>query len=240
MAVSAQKTRVLAGRFPLSCYATSVTSTVSRAMIEATTLCDDAQVFIPGMKMAELSVETIVDNATTANNYWDTLTGFYGNGTLVPVTVSPEGVAAGSTATMAQGYASNLAPATAVADRVNAALTFTITGGANPAGTNLTAHEAVSTNTTGSSVDGSAGTTNGGVAHLHVTAASGTSPTLDVVVEHSTNNSAWSTVATFAQATGVTAERVAVAGTVHRYLRAKSTVAGTNPSFTIAVAFARS
>lgn len=239
MAVSAQKTRVLAGQFPLSCFATSVSTDVQRMMLDGTTLCSEAQEYFPGQKMATLSVETLVDNAGTANNYWDTVTGFFGAGTSMPVTVSPDGVAAGSTCTMAEGLASSMAISSAVADRVTASLTFTVSGGAKAAGKNLVAHEAISTNTTGSAVDNAAGTTNGGVAHLHVTAASGTSPTLDAVVEHSTNNSSWSTLATFAQASGVTSERVAVTGTVHRYIRAKSTLAGTNPSFTIAVAFAR-
>lgn len=239
-AVSAQKTRIIAGQFPLSCFATSVSTDVQRAMLDATTLCSQAQEFMPGMKMATLTADTIVDNATTANNYWDTLTSFYSGGTLVPVTVSPDGIASGSSCTLANGYMSTMAPQAAVADRVTASLTFTLSGGANPSGKNLVAHEAISTNTTGAAVDNAAGTTNGGVAHLHVTAASGTSPTLNAVVEHSTNNSSWSTLATFTQATGATSQRVAVTGTVHRYLRAKSTLAGTNPSFTIAVAFARS
>lgn len=239
MAVSAQKTRIIAGSFPLSCYATSLTTDVQRAMLDVTTFCSDAQEFAVGMRMATLSVDTLVDNATTANNYWDTITGFYANGTLVPVTVSIEGIAAGSAAVLAEGYATSFSPQTAVADRVTASLAFTITGAANAGGKNLVAHEAVTTNTTGSAVDGGAGTTNGGVAHLHVTAASGTSPTLDAIVEHSTNNSSWSTLATFTQATGVTSQRVTTTGAVYRYVRANSTLAGTNPSFTIAVAFAR-
>lgn len=242
MAVSAQKTRVLAGQFPLSTYVTSLSVDVQRAMLDKTTLTSEAQEFFPGMKMATLTVDSLVDSAITANNYWDTLTGFFTNGTLVPVTVSPDGIANGSSCTLAQGYLSGMAPQTAVADRVTASLTFTLSGGASPSGKNLVAHEAISTNTTGSAVDNAAGTTNGGVAHLHVTTASGTSPTCDTVVEHSTNNSTWSTLATFTQATSVTSQRVTVAAgtTVHRYLRAKSTLGGTSPNFTIAVAFARS
>lgn len=239
MAVSAQKTRILTGQFPLSCYATSVSTEVQRTMLDGTTLCSTSQEYFPGMRMATLTADTLVDDATAANNYWDTLTGYFGAGTAVPVTVSPEGVSAGSTATLAEGFASSMAVSGAVADRITASLTFTVTGAAKPAGKNLTAHEAITTNTTGSAVDNAAGTTNGGVGHLHVTAASGTSPTLDTIVEHSTNNSSWSTLATFTQATAATSQRVSVTGTVHRYLRAKSTLAGTNPSFTIAVAFAR-
>ncbi len=242
MAVSAQKVRVLAGQFPLSTFATGLTVDVQRAMLDKTTLTSDSQEFFVGMKMSTLTVDSIVDSASTANNYWDTLTSFYSNGTLVPVTVSPDGISSGSTATLAQGYLSGFAPQTAVADRVTASLTFTLSGGASKDGRNLVAHEAISTNTTGSAVDNSAGTANGGVAHLHVTAVSGTSPTCDTVVEHSTNNSTWSTLVTFTQATGATSQRVTVAAgtTVHRYVRAKSTLGGTSPNFTISAAFARS
>lgn len=243
MPVSAQKTRILAGKFPLSTHATSLSTGVMRATLDRTTFTSTAQEFFLGQEMAELAVDALVDDATTANNFWETLTGFYAAGAAVPLSVSPGGVEAGSQAWMAEGYLSNLATTTAVADRVTASLTFTLTGGAKPNGVNLTAHEAVTTNTTGSAVDNAAGTTNGGVAHLHITEASGTSPQLDLVVQHSTNNSSWSTLTTFAQATGAGAQRnVVAAGTsVHRYIRANVTgVSGTNASFTISVAFARS
>jgi len=240
MAVSAQKTRVMSGKFPLSCYATAVTSATSRAMLDTTTLCDDAQTFIKGVRSASLTVETIVDNATTADNYWDTLTGFYAAGTEIPLTVSPEGIAVNSAAIVGKGFVTNFAPASTVGDKVTASLTFTVNGRTSFDGRNLVAHSAITTNTTGTTVDGGAASANGALANLHITAASGTSPTLDVVVEHSTNNSTWATLGTFAQATGTGGESIVIAGpTVNRYVRSRATTGGTNPSFTIAVAVAR-
>lgn len=69
---------------------------------------------------------------------------------------------------------------------------------------------------------------------LGVTAASGTSPTLNVTVQGQDAAGAWFTLGTFTQATGVTSQTIAVpiAG---RAVRASWTIAGTTPSFTFSV-----
>lgn len=89
------------------------------------------------------------------------------------------------------------------------------------------------------SIDQAAATSNGGVAHLHVTAVSGTTPNNTVVVQHSSDNSTFADLITFTAATAVTAERKTVTGTVNRYVRTKRTISGTTPSFTYMCAFAR-
>lgn len=90
--------------------------------------------------------------------------------------------------------------------------------------------------TDGTTLDQTAGTSAGAAAHLHVTAFSGTSVT--VIVQHSTNGSAWSTLLSFTAATAAgTSERVEVSGTVNRYVRASWS--GTFSSATFAVAFSR-
>lgn len=85
--------------------------------------------------------------------------------------------------------------------------------------------------TSGSSVDDSAGTSNGLQAYLHVTGFAGTDVT--VTIQHSTDNSTWSNLVSFTAATAVGTERVTVAGTVNRYLRVST--AGTFTSATFAV-----
>jgi hypothetical protein len=92
-----------------------------------------------------------------------------------------------------------------------------------------------------SALDGAAATTNGGVGHLHVSANSGTTPTLDVIIEDSADGSTgWATIATFTQVTTTNqAVRVEITGTVKRYIRAAWTIGGSTPSYTFAVAFAR-
>jgi len=90
------------------------------------------------------------------------------------------------------------------------------------------------------SVNNLAATTNGAVAHLHVTSKSGTSPTINWKVQHSADNSLWVDLMTFTQATDLTSERIAVTGTVNQYLRATRLGGGSNsPSFECALAIAR-
>lgn len=68
---------------------------------------------------------------------------------------------------------------------------------------------------------------------LDVTAASGTSPTLDITIEGSPDNSTWFTLGTFTQKTAVSSERKAFPGAA--FVRSRSVVAGTTPSFTYSV-----
>lgn len=81
------------------------------------------------------------------------------------------------------------------------------------------------------SVDDGAGTSAGGAGYLmHVSRATGTS---GYIIEHSTNNSTWATLLTFATSGGASAaaERKTVTGTVNRYVRAATTGTFTNAVF---------
>lgn len=69
---------------------------------------------------------------------------------------------------------------------------------------------------------------------LDVTAASGTSPTIDVAVQTSYDNSTWRAVASFAQLTAAGSERKSFTG-IDRYARIVATIGGTTPSFTFSV-----
>lgn len=61
---------------------------------------------------------------------------------------------------------------------------------------------------------------------------SGTTPTLDVVIEHSLDNSNWSTLKTFTQVTTTDGyERLTLTTSVGRYVRAKVTTGGTSPNY---------
>lgn len=68
--------------------------------------------------------------------------------------------------------------------------------------------------------------------YLDVTAASGTSPTLDVdIQEYDEASDKWFTAASFTQATAVTNERITSVINGAR-VRALMTIGGTSPSFT--------
>lgn len=76
------------------------------------------------------------------------------------------------------------------------------------------------------------------VLQLVVSAASGTTPTLNVFVEDSIDGGAtWNQVAAFGQKTAVASEVIRVADTVPfgRLLRVRWAIAGTTPSFTFEV-----
>ena len=73
-------------------------------------------------------------------------------------------------------------------------------------------------------------------AQLNVTAASGTTPTLDVVIEDSVDGGVtWNTVGTFAQKTATAREVINVTVPFGDSLRVRWTVGGTTPNFTFAV-----
>lgn len=89
--------------------------------------------------------------------------------------------------------------------------------------------------TTGNGATTDAGGATNGVFKLDVTAASGTSPTLDVKIQVlAFDGTTWLDQATFAQKTGVASEfkSVSLSG---RKVRAIYTIGGTTPSFTFSV-----
>lgn len=70
---------------------------------------------------------------------------------------------------------------------------------------------------------------------LDVTAATGTSPTLDVTMETSQDNATWTSLGTFAQKTTTGSEFKIFSG-CGRFVRAACTIGGTTPDFTFSIA----
>jgi len=87
---------------------------------------------------------------------------------------------------------------------------------------------------TGSGVDFSGADLLPTVYRLTVSAASGTSPTLDVKIQDSDNNSTWADLAHFNQMTAVGMDFITVRSN-RRYRRYNATIAGTSPSFTFQI-----
>lgn len=91
------------------------------------------------------------------------------------------------------------------------------------------------TGTNGASLDGGAATTNGAQFYLHMTSVTGTSCT--VKIQDSADNSSWADLSGAAfsavNAGAVSAQRIAVSGTVRRYLRAVSTGTFSNAQFQV-------
>lgn len=72
-------------------------------------------------------------------------------------------------------------------------------------------------------------------AQLDVTAASGTTPTLDVVIEDTLDGVNWNVVGTFAAKTSPGREVVNISIPFSETIRVRWTIGGTAPSFTFSV-----
>lgn len=70
---------------------------------------------------------------------------------------------------------------------------------------------------------------------LDVTAASGTSPSLTVLLEDSLDGTNWNTIGTFAAKTAAGREVINVTTPFAETVRASWTVTGTTPSFTFSI-----
>lgn len=232
--VASYKSRLFVGTLGWHAYATGFDFSDDTDMLDVTVLANTSRAFIPGAEGTTLNIATNLDTATTgqfaAANTWKS--------TPQVVTLLWAGTTAGTECLMVQANESQVTVDSPVGGVVTANMSATVDG-ASDFGVVIDPETAITANTNGASVDNGAGTSNGGVAHIHVTAFSGlTSDT--VRIEHSTDNSAWSTLGTFTAATGTTSQRlvIAPATTVNRYLRVVDTVVGTG-SCTRIVTFAR-
>lgn len=230
--VSSQQSRVFAGSFAYSAYSRGYNSASTSAMLDVATLVDTAAAFIPGQTSSTSAITVLYDTISHAHGAtWRTVDS-------LPVTFLPAGTALSAECIMVDSILTEFATTAPLTDVVAGSLSTTNTG-PDDVGEVIAAFAAITATTTGTSVDDGASSANGGVAHLHVSAFSGlTSNT--VRIEHSTNNSTWSTLTTFTAATGTTSQRLTIAAgtTVNRYLRVVDTVVGTGSCSRI-VTFAR-
>lgn len=157
------------------------------------------------------------------------------------VTVAADS-SAGSTAVFAKAMKSKLQRGAKVGDL--SMFDGTLSGSAKPGlveGVLLAAEQTVTSSTNVSGIQhGAVASGESAYAALHVFAASGSSPTLDVKIQSDDNGSFTSPTdrITFTQAGDVTSEWGSVAGAItDDYWRVVATVGGSSPSFTFAVSF---
>jgi hypothetical protein len=236
--INANQTKVLYGANALAAYLRSVTPNASIEMLDVTSLDDSAKTFIPGLRDYTMSVEGMFDTATGAGSIWDAITTPINAGSIVPATVAQAGFATGNSVWMLPSRTITYEVTSSVADVVGFSMSL---GAGQPAsvGVSLCDLSAVTATGTGSSVDNSSSSSNGFIAHLHVTEVSGTTPSMTAIIQHSTNGSTWSTLGTFTAVTSSTSQIITGTGTVNRYLRANFTISGTSPSFTTQISLAR-
>lgn len=158
-----------------------------------------------------------------------------------PTIVASEGLAIGKRVKMADVDQTSHEISNPVADVVSLSAEMQTTSGLL-SGVSLHALASESSSTDSASVDHGASTSKGGVAQLHVTANT-RDGAVTIKVQHSADNVTFTDLVTFTNtvASTTTSESVAVASgtTINRYLRAKSTFAGSTGSTTYTVAFAR-
>jgi hypothetical protein len=236
--VSAQASRVAVGLLNASGYTRGYSLDASTAALDTSVLTDRAKTFIIGQDESSGSLDMLFDTLGTAGLQYAALTAQKATGPY-PLTLCPDGFATGSVAVMVNAHLGNFTGVAPVADVVTCTAAFQSTGNFD-VGVVVEDFTAVTADGNGAARDGVAATSNGGVAHLHVSAFSGLTNNI-VTIEHSVDGvTSWATLVTFATYTGTTSERVEVAAgsSVRRYLRVVDNVTGTG-STTRAVFFAR-
>ena len=228
--------RVLLDYANLSAFSRSVSMDASVDMLDVTVLTNTAKAFIPGQDSSSFSADVIFDTDTTAGGLHAALTGWKGSAAKA-LTYAPSGLVTGSEVFLVGALQTQLGASSDVAGTADASVNA-LTDGAADAGVMLEDLTAITATGNGTARDLTAQSTNGGVAHLHVTLYSGLTSNIVTIEDSADGSTGWATIATFTTVTGVTSQRLAISGTVKRHLRVVDTATGVG-STTRAVAFAR-
>lgn len=227
------------GGYNLACTAKSMSAPVGTARkLDTTALCDEWETSITGIKTGTWSAEAMQDFDA---DQVDQLVGLSALGVEVPISVLPAGTSEGSRAYTFNANQFDYTPfEVSPGDLAMASVSGSVTGSPVVRGTLMnSATTAVTSSGTTTGVQvGSVSASQRMYASLHVLSASGTSPTLDVIVESDDASGFASDTdrVTFTQAAGIGSEWSSVAGAVtDDYWRVRYTVGGTTPSFTFAV-----
>jgi hypothetical protein len=232
--VDASASRVLVNERHLSAYIDSWTYEGARDLATVTTILDTGARFIPSIHTGKVGVTGLFDSTTGAIH--DEVSSALGVDNGLLWTILPSGLTLGQPALMCVSELSDYKVTSKVGEAVAVSIDTQSDDGTD-IGVQLHALGAETVDTNSTSVDNAAGTTNGGVAHLHVTAYSGLTNAV-IKVQHSTDNSAWSDLITLSTVTAITSQRSTVTGTVNRYVRSFLDVTGAG-SVTFALSFAR-
>jgi hypothetical protein len=232
--VSSHKSRLYVGIAHFSGFTRGFEVAHAIDMLDTTTILDAAMQFIPGTRTGTASADFLYDTVTTAGGQAAVLNSWAG--TPQVVSAFPNGATVGSECQLILANDANVTVQSQRASVVAATIQMQ-PDGLLDVGVSLSDLTAIAVDTNGTTVDSGASSANGGVAHLHVTAFTGTSNS--VIVEHSTNDSVWATLGTFTLVSGTTSERLVIAPgtTVNRYLRVRDDV--TTATCTRQVSFAR-
>lgn len=231
-----KNTAVLIDGNNFSAYFNEATASLSVETAETTTFGSAAKSYIVGQKDATASLSGLFEGSTTGTDAaFSTALG--SNNTLL--TIGVEGATGARRAMVMKSISTSYEISSPVADVVSASAELQAEEDGIDYGIFLVDLAAITATTNGTSRDNTASSTNGLVAHLHVTDNQHDNDAV-FKVQHSADNSTWADLITFTTvATTVEiAHRAEVAGTVNRYLRAQATLSGTG-SITYTIAAAR-
>jgi len=238
-----KNTIVLFNAFNLTEYFNSVSTSAMAEAVETTTFGSANKTYAIGMKDGTVSLEGLW--AGDATGVDEVLAAAVTSDAKNIITVGTEGATLGRRAKLVNTDETSYEISGAVADMVTISAEAQASGtvGGFDGGVLLAANQTVTATVANTGVDNAAASTNGGVAHLHVTTNT-RNGAITVKVQHSTNNSTWADLLTFTATTSATttSERIEVAAgtSVNRYVRANvSGFAGSSGSATITVGFAR-
>ena len=237
-AIHGRSTSVLVNQFDLSNQLKTFSAKNAAPELECTAFQDTARQYISNFREGSLSLEGFFHQDPVAlNGTDDVFQDLKDDSSPAVVTVSPEGATIGKRTLLCNAVEIKIDVSSPADNYISAMADFR---GEVDQGVVLSAAlAAVTTTGNGTAHDNAVSSANGGVAHLHITAASGTTPTNTTKIQHSTDSSTWVDLLTFTAKTGVGSERKTVTGTVNRYVREVHTLGGSSPSFTQLIAFAR-
>jgi len=250
--VHGKGTEVYLDEFVMSPYFNSTDVTLTNETAEVTSFADTSKAYILGLADGTLSMSGMWTADTDGSD--EELHAILGSATAPNITIAEAGGTIGNRATIARTHETNYSISNPVGDVSTITADFQGTSNAGTLGTmtygitsgvQLTTGSSIDYNALGAlaGVDGSAASTAGGAALLHVPTNSIGGGTTTIKVQHdSASNfaSAADLISFTAVGAGAkTSEMVVCSGTVNRYIRATATTAGSSGSITFMVSFAR-
>lgn len=235
--IHGRRSRLLYNGHDLSRFFREASSAQAVETAETSAFGTTAKTFIPGMESGTFSASGMFDGALDATDA--VLSAVFDTDAGNLMTLAPEGLSHGKPSYSAKIRNTSYEVSSPVTDVVGTSLEAEADGGIDR-GVLAAAAAAVTSAGTGTSIDNAASSTAGAVGFLHVTANTRDGSST-FKVQHSSDNVVFVDLITFTTVAGSTtaSERIAVTGTVNRYIRASHAPGGSTGSVTYTVAFAR-
>jgi hypothetical protein len=229
--VAGKATKCYVNGFDLSSFLNKASFKGQADMLDITVFGNNSKNYLSGLLDADIALEGFFDSTPTTG-IDAVCAGILGSGAVGSVAAMWGGDAIGARGMCALGLESDYEVGSAVGEVVSATLAFkqTATGMEDVLSFHALGAEVGVVNS--ASVDNGAASAAGGAGYIHVPSAVALT-TATIKIQHSVDNSVWTDLITFANVTATpNYQRIAVAGTVNRYLRsALTTLTGTSITY---------